>query len=288
VDRRPDAPAPTFERSDEVAHLTFDVEQARLAGERVGTGTPTVVLLHAGVCDRRSWREVADDLGASTTVIAYDRRGFGGTPPAVEPYDAVSDLRTVLDAAPGPAWLVGSSMGGGLAVDAALILSEMVAGLVLLAPGVSGAPEPGPEEIDDATSRIDDALVLALDAGDIDEANRLSTRLWLDGPAEPEGRVSGAPRQLALEMGAIALANDAAIELGTSPVPDAWARLGEIDLPVTVVCGNLDVPFLAEAARHVARAIPGARHIELAGRAHLPYLEDAGQVAALIRAAIGI
>jgi hypothetical protein len=34
-----------------------------------------VVLLHAGVCDRRSWYEVADRLDGIGTVVAYDRRG---------------------------------------------------------------------------------------------------------------------------------------------------------------------------------------------------------------------
>ena len=38
------------------------------------------------------------------------------------------------------AWLVGSSAGGRVAVDAALAYPERVAGLVLLAPAISGEP----------------------------------------------------------------------------------------------------------------------------------------------------
>lgn len=92
-----------------------------------------------------------------------------------------------------PVWLVGSSMGGALALDAALTAPEQVAGLVLLAPGVSGAPEP---EIDDDTRRLFDLIGHAIDAGDLDEVNRLETWLWLDGPGQtrrPGGRARPGP-----------------------------------------------------------------------------------------------
>jgi pimeloyl-ACP methyl ester carboxylesterase len=90
-----------------------------LAGERwSGTG-PVVVFLHAGVTDRRSWNQVASELTPSVRPTTYDRRGFGQTPVSGTAFSHVADLLAVLDAvADGPAWLVGSSMGGGLALDA--------------------------------------------------------------------------------------------------------------------------------------------------------------------------
>src|SRR5262245_50216583 len=106
-----------------------------LVADRWSGSAPTIVLLHAGVCDRRSWRAVGDRL-AGHDVIAYDRRGFGDVPPADAPFRHLDDLLAVLDTV-SPAWLVGSSMGGGLAIDAALEAPERVAGLVLLAPTIS-------------------------------------------------------------------------------------------------------------------------------------------------------
>ena len=115
-----------------------------------GDGTP-LVLLHAGVADRRSWYDVAERLSAPA--IAYDRRGFGWSPPSPGPFTHLDDLLAVLDAAvDGPAWLVGNSMGGALALDAAVAAPERVAGLVLIAPAVTGQPEP--EELDPDTMRI--------------------------------------------------------------------------------------------------------------------------------------
>src|SRR5215217_2237264 len=76
-------------------------------------------------------------------VVAYDRRGFGDVAPAGGPFRHVDDLLAVLDAVSPdePAWLVGSSMGGEVALDAALEAPERIAGLVLLAPTNSGDPE---------------------------------------------------------------------------------------------------------------------------------------------------
>lgn len=123
--------------------FAVDVPGGALAADRWPGAGPTVVLLHAGVADRRGWTEVAGHLAATgLDVVAYDRRGFGATPPGDAPFTHLDDLRAVLDATAGdrPAWLVGNSMGGALALDAALALPARVAGLVLLSPGVSGTP----------------------------------------------------------------------------------------------------------------------------------------------------
>jgi pimeloyl-ACP methyl ester carboxylesterase len=53
----------------------------RLAGERWPGSGPTVVMLHAGMTDRRSWQAVTAGLDGRATVVAYDRRSFGETAP---------------------------------------------------------------------------------------------------------------------------------------------------------------------------------------------------------------
>src|SRR5215213_3091274 len=103
--------------------IEVEVPGATLAGDRWKGSGPTVVLLHAGVCDRRSWREVGPLLAAAGhDVVAYDRRGFGEVPPASGAFRHVDDLLAVLDAVSpdGPVGLAGSSMGGGVALDFAL------------------------------------------------------------------------------------------------------------------------------------------------------------------------
>lgn len=252
-----------------------------LAAERWAGPEPTVVLLHAGIADRRSWTGTAEHLLGTFDLVAYDRRGFGESPPGAMPFRQLDDLAAVLDeVATGPCWLVGSSQGGRIALDFTLTFPHRVNGLVLLAPAVSGAPDP--DEVDPDTQRLDDLIE---SAGDLAEMNRLEAWMWLDGPSSPEGRVSGAARDLFLSMNAIALSHDAEDRSLPSEV-DAWHRLSEIRVPVTIAWGDLDVPVLIDRSRHLVDHLPDVRVRVIGKTAHLPYLERPDLVADLIRNAI--
>ena len=103
---------------------------AEIAVESFGRGPP-VVLLHAGVADRRMWRAQCGTLAeAGFAAHAYDRRGFGDTLHVDEPWSQVGDLLAVLDhvAKERPAILVGCSQGGRIAIDACLVSPTRVRG----------------------------------------------------------------------------------------------------------------------------------------------------------------
>lgn len=270
---------PTHRRALGPHPFTVERPGATLAGERWGQG-PMVVALHEGVADRRSWREAARLLAPRATVVTYDRRGFGETPRSTERFTHAEDLLAVLDAlADGPVWLAGTSAGGGVALEVAIVAPRRVAGLLLLAPGVPGAPVP---ELDPDTAGLDRRLDEAAASGDLDEVNRLETWLWLDGPSQPEGRVTGPTRALALEMNRIALANeDPGEDAGKSGV-DAWQRAGEVTVPTLVAYGELDVPFLVERCHELVRRMPNAALRTIEGAAHLTELERPDAVAALV------
>jgi pimeloyl-ACP methyl ester carboxylesterase len=104
-----------------------------------GEGHP-VVLLHAGGLDSRMFEHDMPELEKAAAVLRYDRSGSGRSPPATGPVDRVEELRTVSgEAFDGrPCVLVGSSHGGQLAIDFALTHPALVAGLVLIGPGLSG------------------------------------------------------------------------------------------------------------------------------------------------------
>jgi pimeloyl-ACP methyl ester carboxylesterase len=263
----------------------FDVSRngTRLAGERWPGHGNTVLLLHEGISDRRGWAAVAGLLAPELTAVAYDRRGFGETPVSREPFTHLDDLLAVIEhTGADRVWLAGASAGGGLALDAALVAPERIAGLVLMGTAVSGAPEP---ELDADTKRLEPLLEKAYAARDADEINRLETRIWLDGVGQPEGRVGGAARKLALDMNAVIIRNNVPEAEGAADV-DAWHRLAEVMVPVTVACGDLDLPYLVDGCRLLADRLPAARHHVLAGMAHQPYLESASAVAELIRSAM--
>jgi pimeloyl-ACP methyl ester carboxylesterase len=267
---------------------SIDVDGARLAADLWPAGDESsgapVVLLHAGICDRRSWYTTAERLTGLGPVLAYDRRGFGETRPGAQPFRHVHDLLSVLEQSfDEPAWLVGSSMGGGVALDTALAAPERVAGLVLLAPAVTGAPDDG--DLDADTQLISDLLDAADAAGDSGEVNRLEAWLWLDGPAGPEGRVGGPARDLTLAMNAIVLGHGVAEDAGSSEA-ETWPQLGAVKAPTTVAWGDLDLPFIRRRCRSLAELLPQGRGRVLPGTAHLPYLEQPESVAGVIRDAL--
>ncbi len=261
-----------------------------LAGERRGRpGAPAVVLLHANVADRRAWGGVLDLLESDDLdLIAYDRRGFGETPPG-EPgaaFTHLDDLVAVLDAAGVErALVVGNSYGGSLALDLAATRPERVTGVLHLCGGASGMTDEGedtPYELDPATEVVYGALQRAEAAQDRDEQVRLLLHLWLDGPAQQEGRVGGVARELVADMNRRIIAWAAPDDAGDAGL-DVWHALDRIQVPVTVAWGELDVPADLPFYVKIAERIPGALARPIPGTAHLPPVEKPEIVARLVR-----
>src|SRR2546429_392348 len=236
-------------------------EGCDLAGERWPGGAPLLVLLHEGVSDRRGWYQVAERLAPRVTVVAYDRRGYGESPASTAPFTHAGDLLAILDRErAGPAWLAGASAGGGVALDTALLAPDRVAGLVLIGTAVSGAPDP---ELDPDTERFDGWLEAAGAAGDQAELNRVETWLWLDGPAQPEGRVGGEARALALDMNAIILRGEGREDEGDSGL-DAVHPPAGTRLPGTPTAFRVRV-HRRHVAEHRVHHLPGRFDGVLAG-----------------------
>jgi pimeloyl-ACP methyl ester carboxylesterase len=256
---------------------------AALATEAHGTGTPDVLLLHAGVTDRRSWRHVVDALPGARC-LTFDARGYGDT--TYQPEDgwsAVGDAVAVLDAYDvGSAVVVGSSMGGRTAIDLVLTHPTRAAALILIGPAMSGAPEPSYEP---EVLVLDDVWEAAEARGDLATVNAIETRVWLDGPTAPEGRVSGPARDLFLDMNARALDADEPGERREDAA--AWDRLAEIAVPTLVLVGEHDLQYIKANCAHAVETIPGARLVELPGVAHVPHLEGDQKTLSEIAALVG-
>ena len=267
--------ATTFNEMNE--HIVVS-GSAQIHASASGKGRP-VIFLHAGVADSRMWTSEMEATAHGHRAIAYDRRGFGGTDHAEEAYSQVCDLIAVQESLGGTsaAVLIGCSQGSRIALDVALAHPDRVAGLVLISPAVSGV---SPGEIPATAQALITKLETAEERGDLDLANALEARLWLDGPLEAENRVSGAPRALFLDMNGIALR--AKVKGVEQQPPSAFDRLGTIAAPTLLVCGDLDFPHLQARSRWLAHNIPRAREIVIGGVAHLPSLEQPAEMASLV------
>ncbi|HEX5975455.1 MAG TPA: alpha/beta fold hydrolase [Rubrobacteraceae bacterium] len=229
---------------------------ASLYYEILGEGEP-LVLLHAGIADRRMWDEQFGAFAERYRVVRYDRRGFSRSALLEGPYSHHDDLRGLLDhLGIERASFVGCSMGGGAVIDFALSNPERARALVLVGSAVSGveSDETPPEEWEE--------LVAADEAGDLERVSELEVRIWVDGPYRDPGAVDPAVRDLVREMNLIALQSEA-------------SGLGEIRASTLIVA--LDRPEIVARSGLLAHSIPHAQRILMDGTAHLPNMEMSGE-----------
>ncbi|QYO75437.1 alpha/beta fold hydrolase [Devosia salina] len=257
--------------------FSIDIGGATLTGLEQGDGLP-VVFLHAGVCDKRMWLDqmqaVAD---AGWHAIAYDRRGYGETTSADEPFSHLEDLEALLEALDvHAAVLVGCSMGGGLAVDFALAHPGRVIGLVLIGTSITGAPWTATAE----ERAIEMAEEDAWERGDLDLLNKVQAHEWLDGPRTRSGRVGGEARTLFLDMNALALNKPQLTQ--EEARPDAWNRMEEVSAPTLLVVGDEDFTALVDRHETLSETMPNAFGVVLEGAAHFPSIEKPDLVNSLL------
>lgn len=243
-----------------------EVDGAVLEYDVAGEG-PAVVFLHPGLWDRRAWDEQFEVFAERHRVLRYDLRGFGRSSrlEAGVAYSHVEDLVAVMDAAGvDRAALVGCSMGGRIAIDAALTHPARAWALVPVAAGVGGLQEGTPEEEAWEAERLA-PVEAAADAGDLDRAMTIEVRtMWaLLGTDDARGR----------RILDIAIDNAHLQALGSSDErriePPAIGRLGEIALPTLVVVPDHDPPWTERVCRLIADGIAGARVVEIPDTDHV-------------------
>ena len=248
-----------------------EADGASLYYEVLGNGEP-LVLVHAGIADRRMWDGQLGAFAEEHRVIRYDMRGCGrsvtteGAPLA--PFSHHDDLRGVLDSLGiERANFVGCSIGAETVIDFALDQPWRARAHVLICPSVSGF------ESDDEPSNEWEELVKAHEAGDLERVSELELRIWVDGPYRAQEQVDPAVRDLVREMNLIALQNETALGEERPVDPPAVEKLAEIQVPVLVVAGELDRPEINGRADLLARSIARAQKVVVSETAHVPNME---------------
>jgi pimeloyl-ACP methyl ester carboxylesterase len=232
-----------------------------------GDGVP-VVLLHPGIMDSTIWDRVLPLLEGQR-VVRFDRRGFGQSPRATESFNALADLVTVLDhLGADRAHLVGNSMGGETSLALAVTHPGRVASMTLLCPGIGGYPwpDPTPEE-QDLYRRYQEAKATR----DVDALVEIGLGEWC---------AAGADGYLADQIRRSMEADFAQDDL-EQPNPEQWDRLGDLDVPTTVIAGSLDPADSLQASLDLADRIPGAELHRLEVD-HLPQYRDPQAVAGIV------
>lgn len=218
---------------------TVGLAHTRLAYGIVGQGAPPVVAVHGYMASGADFGPAFTTLAARRACLAIDLPGHGASPALAEldRHGLAAFARLVVEALPllhdGPVVLLGHSLGGMVALRAALAAPERVAGLVLVA--TSARPiRPSPALIDATPDALRDHA--------------------LANAARTDAAVARVLRD--------ALASEASV-LGA---------LRTIRAPALCVVGRADPQFVAHTGE-LAMSIPSAELEVMPGVAHQPHLE---------------
>lgn len=234
---------------------------------------PTLVYPHSLGTELRIWDGVVERL-PHRYQLRIDLRGHGLSEVPAGDYSIAAmtgDLWGVLDRLRiGPVVVIGVSVGGQIALRAALERPAQVVGLVAL----------------DTAARIRAAenwtdRIAAVHAGGLEPLADGTVARWFvaDQADRDPTTVRGYRRMLLRTPVEGYVATCAALR-----DEDLTPRLPEIVQPVLVLCGSHDAATPPEVVRGLANALPRARYVEIADAGHLPCLDQPGATAAHIDA----
>ena len=186
-----------------------------------------VLLLHAGIADRRMWEPQVEALeAAGHRALAPDLPGFGDAPLEPGTIAYVDHAASLLDR---PATVVGCSFGGRIAIELAAARPDLVERLVLIGAGLgswdwSESAQAGFAEEEEAIER-----------GDLAAAAAQQGRMWLADDAAPD--VRELTEAMVLRSYEQQLPVEGQVKAIWPEVPGE-TRLAEIDMPTLVVVGD--------------------------------------------------
>ena len=248
-------------------------QQICVGGRHDEEVAPAIVLLHGFTHTGASWEPVRAALPERYRAYAPDIRGHGSAA-GIRTVTLDAVLEDLTTEAPETFALAGYSMGGRIALHAALTLPARVTRLVLIgaSPGIA---DPVARE---ARRRADEALAAEIEAGGIEQfaARWAQTPVLRDQPP----RVAAAARADRLRSTPAGLAS-ALRGLGTGALPSLWDKLGAISVPVKLVVGERDHKF-RETAEAMAAQLPRAEVVVVEGSGHAAHLETPQPVARII------
>ena len=237
-----------------------------IAYDRIGTG-PVAILVDGACCHRRFGPSaaIASRLADRFTVVTYDRRGRGdsGNHRESDAAREIEDLRAIVNAAGGPAFVCGISSGAMLALEAASHGVPMKALALYEAPLIvddKRAPI-GPEYLAELQRMI------ALDRRS--DAVRHFMRA-VQVPAVAIALMRLMPSWSKLKEVAPTLVHDVSLVepywRGRPLPPDRWTS---VDVPTLIMDGGKSPAWMRNAQRALAAVVPGATTRTLDKQTHM-------------------
>jgi 2-succinyl-6-hydroxy-2,4-cyclohexadiene-1-carboxylate synthase len=249
-----------------------------------GKGDP-LLLLHGFTGSVEAWgEEVFEGFAQANQVVAVDLLGHGASDLSPDPEryqveEILRDLCQVLDAVSlEKARWIGYSMGGRIALAAAVLRPARVSSLILesASPGLEGENEQR------ARRRADEALAEGILRGGMEAFvdHWLGLPLFAtQGKLPPQIRDASRERRLNNDPQSLAACLRG---LGTGAQPSFWEDLPRIEVPTLLLAGEEDQKF-SSIAQKMAEGIPLAQLRLIPKAGHSIHLENPFAVLAAVR-----
>lgn len=241
-----------------------DVNGTRLYYELAGSGHP-LLLIHGFTLDTRMWDDQFEVFARHYRVLRYDARGFGQSAlPTTESYTHAEDLRALLTHLRiDHAYVIGLSMGGGIAIDFALTYPELTDVLIPVDALLPGYPWQG--ERASSTAR----------AMGKREGVEAAKALWLNCdlfvPAVENPQVAARLQQIVTDYSGWHFVNHDPVRIPATPAID---KIDALTMPALVVLGERDVPDFHRMADIMAERIADVTKIVIPDVGHMSNMED--------------
>lgn len=246
----------------------MNIGSAELFVETLGEGSDVVMLhgwgMHSGIL-----REAAERLAENFRVTLVDLPGHGrsGPPASEEAFELGGLAEALLEVVPeGAVWL-GWSLGGMVAMAAAAVAPERIAGLVLVGSSPRFVRQRGWEH-------AMEPAVLEAFWGDLLRNYKATLTRFLALQSRGPDNAKESLRRLRGQLFEHGEPDHAALRGGLRILREADLRgaLHQIECPALVLLGERDTLVPVAAGEALAGALPRARLQRLPGAGHAPFL----------------
>lgn len=228
----------------------------------------SVILIHGNFLDSRIWEYQIEELSNENKVISYDLRGYGKSDIPRSSFSHIEDMKSLIDNLDiHDVTLVGSSLGGSIAIDFALEYPNIVQKLILVAPALTGYKYPFRLNIE----VMQNLLTKKRKGSQAAIEKFIASAYWKYMFPPKENK---AAREMVL-----GIIRDEKNFYSWNPslykVSDVntMKRLGDINVPTLVVLSDRDKGFNIKVGNYIHENIKNSTKQEISDCGHLPFVE---------------
>jgi 3-oxoadipate enol-lactonase len=250
--------------------------------ERVGKGD-AILLLHAGLQDHTMWAEQVKAFKDKYEVITIDLPYHGKTMDTDTTILAQDIIKILLDSLHlQKVSVAGLSMGASVTQDLIIAYPQRVNKAILIASGINGY-----EKIHPVDSVSMDWWLRFKDALNEKDTNRAAiefTKAWAEGVYRRGDSLKEPVSQFVYKT---TLANLRLHKMEGWPLlqnhPPAIESLALVQVPVLIIDGDKDLPYITASSEYLQKKIPKARRMVMKDVAHMLNIEKPVELNKLIQ-----